>query len=343
MFIVDKYKPRSMAELMFHLDIMNKLQNISHSNNMPNIILYGPKSSGKKTLVNIFLEMIYDKTVHDTIDTPYTISCTKTMTEILIKQSNFHIVIDRNNNTSDKYIVQDIIKEYTLQSPMYDFLITKRPFKTVLIMNVDKLSYYAQTSLRRTMEIYSKTCRFIMISTSLSKVIDPLRSRCLCIRVPRPTKQQIFTTMEHILISENLKMTLYQINNIINTSDMDIKKCLWKIDLYKSNIEDNIDLDNIIISISKLVLEYKINNIKLLRSLIYKLLTTTISNSDIIQLITHNILLNIEDDTKKYLIIYTACKYDHLLATSRRDIKQLEPFIIDIFCILHSPGLVTIS
>ena len=188
--------------------------------------------------------MLYGKSVHKTSINNYPITSGKTALEIPIQQSNFHIVIERtNNNNSDKYMVQDVVKEYAQQGLLSSYLKTNRSFKTVLIMNIDKLSYYAQTSLRRTIEIYARSCRFIMTSSSLSRVIEPLRSRCLCIRVPKPNAEQIFDTMVHVMIQENLKLSLKKINEIINMSDVNIKTCLWKLDMILTDTPDDIDLN----------------------------------------------------------------------------------------------------
>merc|ERR1712032_1105683 len=56
-------------------------------------------------------------------------------------------------------------------------------YKVLLINEVDRLSRHAQHALRRTMEKYSKQCRLVMTCTNLSKVIDPVQSRCVCVRV----------------------------------------------------------------------------------------------------------------------------------------------------------------
>ena len=115
----------------------------------------------------MFLELLYDKSVNDLVPTTYTVvGSNNSSKEVIIQQSNFHIVIEPNNNNSDKYIVQDIIKEYATRAPMI-FFKKKRMFKTILITNANNLSANAQTSLRRTMELYAKHCRFIMISSSL--------------------------------------------------------------------------------------------------------------------------------------------------------------------------------
>ena len=57
-------------------------------------------------------------------------------------------------------------------------------FKVVVILEGERMSKDAQQSLRRTMEKYSSNLRIVMICNTVSNVIDPIKSRCLCIRIP---------------------------------------------------------------------------------------------------------------------------------------------------------------
>lgn len=64
----------------------------------------------------------------------------------------------------------------------------------VVLSEVDRLSKGAQHALRRTMEKYSSSCRIILCCNSPSKVIEPVRSRCLGIRIPAPSEEQVKKT-----------------------------------------------------------------------------------------------------------------------------------------------------
>ena len=153
-------------------------------------------------------------------------------TEVIVKQSDHHIIIEPGNNNFDRYLIQDIVKEYAKRYPLCIFE-SSREFKMVQINHLDNLSYYAQTSLRRTIEKYSKTCRFIMWCYSLSKVIEPLRSRCLCINVPTQTEDELIKWTFNIASLEKIKLNFNVLTDIVESSNGNLKNILWKLDMYK--------------------------------------------------------------------------------------------------------------
>jgi replication factor C subunit 3/5 len=329
MFFVDKYSPTTTENAYFHKELLAKLKIMSNDDSVPHLIFYGPAGSGKKTIIRLFLEMLYDKEVLKTKDTTYTvIGSGNSPTEVAIKQSNYHIVIDPNNNNFDRYLIQDVVKEYAKRMPLGVFT-TNKVFKTVLIQNIDFLSYYAQTSLRRTMEKYSGTCRFVMWSRSLSKVIEPLRSRCICIKVQSPTDSDLFGRIYEISMLEKMKLTLQDFTELLDKSRGNIKKALWYLELYKFKMMDVNTYDETIIEICKLLCTCQIKSVLTIRELMYKIMITNVDGTQIIK----DIIINICKDTNipndaKYNIINFASKYEHNLIRGRREIIHLEGFIL---------------
>ena len=348
MFFIDKYTPQSVADAKFHHDLLNRLQHITKNESIPHMLLCGPDGSGKKTIIKLLLEMLFDKDVHKLEDSVYTvIGSGNKATNVTVKQSNYHIVIEPNNNNFDRYLIQDIVKEYAKKMPLSVFK-TKKIFKIVLINNVDNLSYYAQTSLRRTMEKYSSTCRFIMWCSCPTRVIDPLISRCVFFTVCSPTDDQLFSYIYEISIKEKMKLTVEDYTYILECAQGNIKEALWLLELYKFGyVKKNIYYHTIDL-IVKIIISHNIEQInnpdKLIkenklyvRDLLYNIMITNISGSRIIKDILNKLCDNVDvPDVCKYQIVKIIAYYEHNLIRGRRSIVHIEAPIIEIMRVLHN-------
>jgi len=336
MFLIDKYAPIKIEDFLFHKEELEILKKMSEDESIPHIIFYGPEGSGKKTLIKLFLEMIYDKYVNKLTDTIYTVAGSgNTTVDVSIKQSNYHIVIEPNNTNFDRYIIQDVVKEYAKRVPLRVFT-KKKVFKTVLINNLDNLSYYAQTSLRRTMEIFSETCRFIMWCRSLSKVIEPLRSRCYCFRIKAPSDEQLFDLLLRVAVNERISLDPLDYDKIILKSNNNIKKALWLLELKKFNDNFNTTFEYIINQIIKNIMSLDLKSIYVIRELLYKIMITNINGTQIIKEIVNKLLkLNNINNECKYEIVKNSAIYEHNLILGRREIIHLEAFITSIMYCLY--------
>ena len=103
-------------------------------------------------------------------------------------QTNF-----REMNASDERgidVVRNQIKEFARTRPLGD-----ASFKILFLDEADALTTDAQAALRRTMETYAQTCRFILSCNYSSKIIDPIQSRCAIYRFkplsPAAVKEEI--------------------------------------------------------------------------------------------------------------------------------------------------------
>lgn len=336
MFFIDKYVPKSIKNVYFHKEELEKLKIMSEDDSIPHLIFYGPDGSGKKTTISMFLEMIYDEHVHELGDTIYSVTGSgNTTTQVAIKQSNYHIVIEPNNNNFDRYLIQDVVKEYARRVPLNIFT-AKKVFKTVLINNIDNLSYYAQTSLRRTMEKYSRTCRFIMWSRSLSKVIEPLRSRCYCFRIKSPNDSELMDMLLDISLKENMNVNLDQYTDIISIARGNAKKALWQLELLNFNEDIDTTYDEVINDIIENIMTTDLKLIIVVRDLLYKIMITNISGTYIIKEIVDKMMENegITYDCK-IKIAELAAEFEHNLIRGRREIIHLEAFVTGIMYILH--------
>jgi len=326
MLLIDEYQPGDIYNIQFHKDRLELLKKISQDNEVPHIIFYGPEESGKKTLINSFLEMIYGKQVNKTMESLYVINgSSSSPTNVAIKQSNYHIEIEPGSNNFDRYIIQDIVKEYAKKVPLGRFL-ARNTFKVVFINNIENLLPYAQTSLRTTMEKYSKTCRFIMLCRSLSKVIDPLKSRCYCFRVQSPSDNDIFSMLIHVSAKKGIKLKLREHCAIVKKANGSIKKALWCLELKRFNISHNLSCDKGIYRIVKLIMDGNNESIIEIRKLMYKFTTTNIAGTYIIKSIVQKLISMGIHNQLIYDIVEIAADAECCYVAGRRKIMQLDKF-----------------
>jgi replication factor C subunit 3/5 len=332
MFFIDKYAPKSANDSKLHKDILKLLDFISKDDSIPHLIFYGNDGVGKRRIIKLFLEMLYGNTVNNIEENMYIVSGSgNKVKEVLVKQSDFHIMIEPVDNNFDKYLIQDVVKEYAKRIQINLFK-SKKIFKSVMINNLDNLSYYAQTSLRRTMEKYSGTCRFIMWCKSLSKVIEPLKSRCICIRIGAPSNDELFKLALTISAKEHLNLKLEDYGKLLKSSNGSIRKLLWKLNLIKSDQKEEkyeTPYDETIDQITNLILKCNLSEINNIRNLVYNLIITNIDPCKIMRNIFENLLKKKLPEKVKFQIINSASVYEHNLVRRRREITHIEAFIID--------------
>ena len=379
MLLIDKYQTNTKDGVKFHKDIYSKLLNyltpyddvvkeqqfiesnalfrdfvsnyktytkdviktrISNFKKLPNILIHGHTGSGKKTLVKLLLKEIYGDQVENLKQETYTINgYGNSDTEITVTQSNYHMIIEPNNSGIDKYIIQEIVKEYAKQNLMqiFDNLI---PYKIIFINNVDNLPYNAQTSLRCTMERYYKTCRFILCGYQISKIIKPLRSRCLDVRLPRPSKLELFDYLMEISVKEQIKISPQTINWLITKSESNVKSCLWWLDYYRGKLY-NFDvswknyLKPIVDFIHQTYISKRTANLSVImeiRNILNNILITNITGSDImVELLNQIVLTHSEYPAQLFLQIFEAFStFEIRLSKGKRSIIHLEALVMKL-------------
>jgi len=302
--------------------------------NFQHLIVYGANGCGKEYLVNKLLEKIYGKAGVELKEVEYTVSgYSNTKTKIMIKQSKHHIIIEPNSNGFDKYLIQEIIQDYA-KSELLNIIKHRTMFKVVIINKIDNLSYYAQASLRRTMEKYSNTCKFILISDMMSKIIEPIRSRCLMIRTPLPSDIQILETLMYVCNKEDICITLKKLNEIVENSDNKVNNALWLLEMYRYGIKYDKSWEYVIDNIVEMITNKDIMNnkklystLKKIREQYYILFITNIPTQIIIRKIMSQLLCRIKDIKLKYNVIDITSIFEQRLSQGTRHIIHIEAYI----------------
>lgn len=138
--------------------------------------------------------------------------------------SNYHIEINPSDvGIYDRVVVQEIIKELA-QTQQVDK--SKKVFKVAVILEADRLSKDAQHALRRTMEKYSSNLRLILCCNTTGRVIGPIKSRCLLIRVPGLEEGDMGRVIAGVCQRESLRVSETVAANIARESSGNMRKAL---------------------------------------------------------------------------------------------------------------------
>ncbi|CAM9108858.1 unnamed protein product [Ectocarpus fasciculatus] len=335
---VDKHRPDRLSRLSLHPTVTRKLQALAKSDEIPHLMFYGPTGAGKKTRVMALLREIYGagaekvKLEHRSLKTP----SNKTI-DITTLGSNYHIECnpsDAGNN--DRFVVQEVIKEIASHGVLQaGSTQASKGFKVVVLTEADRLSKQAQASLRRTMEKYSSICRIILICDTPSKIIDPVRSRCLGIRVPAPSNDDIADILSDISKNENIVCPRDFAMRISMQSEKNIRRALLmleaaKVQHYPLAADQPVvlpDWELYICRISREILQEQ-SPTKLLqvRDMLYELLTNCIPADVIIRTLTRELCKSL-DDSLKHELVHWAAYYEHRIRLGSKEIFHLEAFV----------------
>lgn len=193
----EKYRPRTLDDVVGQREIVVRLKSYVKSGSLPHLLFTGPAGIGKTTsAVALAREFFGDDW-----------------------QVNF-----RELNASDERgidVVRNQIKQFARTAPMGG-----SEFKILFLDEADALTNDAQAALRRTMENYAHTCRFILSCNYSSKIIDPIQSRCAIYRFRPLDREAITEELGRIAENEGLVISDDAMSAIIYVAQGDMRKAI---------------------------------------------------------------------------------------------------------------------
>ena len=320
---VDKYRPNDLKELDYHDPLSQTLETLANSADMPHLLVYGPSGAGKKTRIHALLKAIYGPGAAKLALTTKTFQTPSgTKLEIQVMSSHFHMELTPSDvGNQDRVVVQEVIKEMA-QAPQMATSGTAmeqqpaghaRQFKVVVLHQADMLSKDAQHGLRRTMEKYMNNMRLILCCESTSRILAPIRSRCLLVRVPAPRPEEMVQVMKRVSRQEGIQFDDAVLQRVAETSHRDMRRALLMLEasyVQNPNVIKNPDLviteadwELFIKQLAHDVLqEQSPARLAAVRSKLYELLAHCIPAETILKHLTLNLLHRVDDGLKPVLI-----------------------------------------
>ncbi len=302
----EKYRPSTFEEVKGQEEILTKIKAFVEQQNMPHLLFSGPAGVGKTTLSLVIAKELFGE------------SWRQNVLEL---------------NASDERGI-DVVRV-----KVKDFARTKAignvPFKIIYLDESDALTKEAQQALRRTMENYTKTCRFILSCNYSSKIIDPIQSRCAVFRFKPLSKENIFSMVDKIALKEELQISSEAKEVLFEICEGDCRK-LENVMQSCSVINKTIDKELVYSMASvakpkevKEILELSLGNnfVTARGKLLDLMLEYGLSGMDVIRQIQKEIWNLETDDRKKVEIVEKCGETEFRMSEGSDEFIQLESFL----------------
>ncbi|KAF5269228.1 hypothetical protein FQR65_LT02529 [Abscondita terminalis] len=237
---VEKYRPRTVSDIVEQTEAVQVLQQCIEGADLPNLLFYGPPGTGKTSTVLAAARQLFGDMYKDRI---------------------------LELNASDErgiQVIRDKVKTFaqlTASGVRHDGKPCP-PFKIIILDEADSLTNAAQAALRRTMEKESKTTRFCLICNYVSRIIEPLTSRCTKFQFKPLDESKICERLKLICEEEKLQISDEVLNVLVQTSGGDMRRattCLQSCSVLKGkdatiNMNDVYEITGFLKQMNKIII-----------------------------------------------------------------------------------------
>jgi len=193
----EKYRPVTLAEMRNQADIVGRLKRFAETKTMPHCLFAGPPGSGKTTAALCLARDLFGERFMDAF---------------------------MELNASDARgidVIRTTVKEFARIAT-----ISEVPFKILVLDEADNMTADAQHALRRTMERYTDTCRFILSCNYSGRIIEPIQSRCAIFRFVPLSEEDVAGYLKTVAEKEHVRLEEKGLYALTEASEGDLRKAI---------------------------------------------------------------------------------------------------------------------
>ncbi|MGI0010565.1 MAG: replication factor C small subunit [Nitrosopumilaceae archaeon] len=196
---VEKYRPENLSSIVNQKEVIGSLKSLlKNTSEMPHLMFSGSAGVGKTTTAMCLAR------------------------EILGDHWKDHTLELNASDERGINMVRDRVKKFA----RFSGLDTKIPFKIIILDEADEMTADAQTALRRIIEDTARYCRFILIANNISKIIEPLQSRCAVFKFTRISEDDVISYLEEICKKEKVKFDQKGLKTTYSYSEGDMRHAI---------------------------------------------------------------------------------------------------------------------
>ncbi|MDD4126913.1 MAG: AAA family ATPase [Methanomicrobium sp.] len=236
MLWIEKHRPEKFEDIYGQEQVINHIRGFAADKNIPHMLFFGPHGTGKSVAMECLAKELYQDESNINLSVIPAGTLFRQGKAWLETEDKFSHLYKKDDSLINNF--KHIVKWYASMKPF------DADFKIVVFEDAGELPFDAQAALRRIMERYSRTCRFILISRQQTAIIPAIASRCLPLFFAPLETSVIVSLLKEILQKESILPGVISDENLDIIAEISKGDCRKAITYLQATIENDGILDS---------------------------------------------------------------------------------------------------